>query len=207
MRIGLTGGIAAGKSLVSSTLMELGAEVLDADAISREVVQPGTPGLKSIIDEFGSGIVNADGTLNRAALGSIVFGSPVLLERLNGILHPAIKEEMLCRAMYIEQKRPGSMVVFDVPLLIECGWQNVADEVWLVTAPLEERLRRIALRDGLLREQAIKRIQAQMPDEEKAKYADVIINNSGSMDELRELVAGLYAARKHGKKEEKTHKQ
>lgn len=207
MRIGLTGGIAAGKSLVSSTLMELGAEVLDADAISREVVQPGTPGLKSIIDEFGSGVVNADGTLNRAALGSIVFGSPALLERLNGILHPAIKEEMLCRARYIEQERPGGMVVFDVPLLIECGWQDVADEVWLVTAPLEERLRRIALRDGLGREQAIKRIQAQMPDEEKAKYADVIINNSGSMDELRELVAGLYAARKHGKKEEKTHKQ
>lgn len=207
MRIGLTGGIAAGKSLVSSTLMELGAEVLDADAISREVVQPGTPGLKSIIDEFGSGVVNADGTLNRAALGSIVFGSPALLERLNDILHPAIKEEMLCRARYIEQERPRGMVVFDVPLLIECGWQDVADEVWLVTAPLEERLRRIALRDGLGREQAIKRIQAQMPDEEKAKYADVIINNSGSMDELRELVAGLYAARKHGKKEEKTHKQ
>lgn len=204
MRIGLTGGIAAGKSLVSDTLAELGAWILDADAISREVVEPGTAGLKAVAEEFGEGVLHPDGSLNRAALGAEVFADEKKRERLNAILHPIIKAEMLSRGEEIERQHPGDMIVFDVPLLIESGWQDVAEEVWLVTAPLEQRIKRIALRDGLDREQAVQRIASQMPDEEKAKYANIIINNGGSIQELRRLVEKLYAERKYGKKEEKT---
>lgn len=204
MRIGLTGGIAAGKSLVSDMLAQLGAWILDADAISREVVEPGTAGLKAVAEEFGEGILHPDGSLNRAALGAEVFADEKKRERLNSILHPIIKAEMLSRGEEIEWQHPDDMIVFDVPLLIESGWQDVAEEVWLVTAPLEQRIKRIALRDGLDREQAVQRIASQMPDEEKAKYANIIINNGGSIQELRRLVEKLYAERKHGKKEEKT---
>ncbi|MBQ3131301.1 MAG: dephospho-CoA kinase [Clostridia bacterium] len=204
MRIGLTGGIAAGKSLVSGMLVSLGAWILDADAISREVVEPGTEGLKAVAAEFGGGIINSDGTLNRRALAEEVFGDAEKLERLNDILHPLIKAEMLRRAELIEETHPEDIVVFDVPLLIESGWQDVAEEVWLVSAPIEERIRRIALRDGLSEEQAMERINAQMTDEQKAKYADVIIDNGGSIQELEKKVTKLYAERKYGKKEEKT---
>lgn len=207
MRIGLTGGIAAGKSMVSGLLAELGAWILDADAISREVVEPGTEGLKAIAAEFGEKVIMPDGTLDRRALGAEVFGDPQKLERLNGILHPIIKAEMLKRAAEIEEQHPKDIVIFDVPLLIESGWQDVADEVWLVSAPIEQRIRRIAMRDGLDEKQAMERISAQMTDEQKAKYADVIINNGGSIQELEERVTKLYAERKYGKKEEKAQEQ
>ena len=207
MRIGLTGGIAAGKSMVSEFLAELGAWILDADAISREVVEPGTEGLKAIAAEFGEKVIMPDGSLDRKALGAEVFGDPQKLERLNGILHPIIKAEMLRRAAEIEERHPEDIVIFDVPLLIESGWQDVADEVWLVSAPIEQRIRRIAMRDGLDEKQAMERISAQMTDEQKAKYADVIINNGGSIQELEERVTKLYAERKYGKKEEKAQEQ
>ena len=207
MRIGLTGGIAAGKSMVSGLLAELGAWILDADAISREVVEPGTEGLKAVAAEFGEKVLLPDGTLDRRALGAEVFGDPQKLERLNGILHPIIKAEMLRRAAEIEEQYPEDIVIFDVPLLIESGWQDVADEVWLVSAPVEQRIRRIAMRDGLDEKQTMERISAQMTDEQKAKYADVIINNGGSIQELEERVTKLYAERKYGKKEEKAQEQ
>ena len=207
MRIGLTGGIAAGKSMVSGLLAELGAWILDADAISREVVEPGTEGLKAVAAEFGEKVLLPDGTLDRRALGAEVFGDPQKLERLNGILHPIIKAEMLCRAAEIEEQHPKDIVIFDVPLLIKSGWQDVADEVWLVSAPVEQRIRRIAMRDGLDEKQTMERISAQMTDEQKAKYADVIINNGGSIQELEERVTKLYAERKYGKKEEKAQEQ
>ena len=207
MRIGLTGGIAAGKSMVSRILDELGAWILDADAISREVVEPGTEGLKAVAAEFGEKVLLPDGSLDRRALGAEVFGDPQKLERLNGILHPIIKAEMLRRAAAIEENHPEDIVIFDVPLLIESGWQDAADEVWLVSAPIDERIRRIAMRDGLDEKQAMERISAQMTDEQKAKYADVIINNGGSIQELEERVTKLYAERKYGKKEEKAQEQ
>lgn len=207
MRIGLTGGIAAGKSLVSSTLAFLGAWILDADKISREVVEPGTEGLSEIVREFGDQILQQDGTLNRAALGDAVFGDKEKLGKLNAILHPLIKKEMLRRAERIQSEKREDVIVFDVPLLIEAGWQDMVDEVWLVTAPIEERIRRIVQRDGLSEQQAMQRIEAQMSEEEKAKYADVIINNSGSKAELTEQIGELYTQRKHGEKEEKTQEQ
>lgn len=207
MRIGLTGGIAAGKSSVSEILASLGAWILDADAVSREMVEPGSAGLEGIVREFGERILKADGTLDRAALGAEVFSDDARRGRLNGILHPIIKSEMLNRAGRIESEYPDAIVIMDVPLLIESGWQDMADEVWLVTAPLEERIRRIALRDGLDRRQAERRIAAQMPDGEKVKYADIIINNDGNMDELKAIVSDLYAERKYGKKEKKTQEQ
>ena len=207
MRIGLTGGIAAGKSMVSGILAELGAWILDADAISREVVEPGTDGLKAVAAEFGEKVIMPDGTLDRKALGAEVFGDPQKLELLNGILHPIIKAEMLRRAAAIEEKHPEDIVIFDVPLLIESGWQDATDEVWLVSAPIDERIRRIAMRDGLDEKQAMERISAQMTDEQKAQYADVIIDNGGSLQDLEERVTKLYAERKYGKKEEKAQEQ
>lgn len=203
MRIGLTGGIAAGKSEVSRMLGKLGAYILDADEISREVVAVGQD-LLLIISEAFEGVIAEDGSLDRRALGEQVFSAPEKLELLNSILHPAIRRTMAERAAERESLYPNDIIVLDVPLLIECGWQDMADEVWLVTASEGMRIKRIMLRDGLSAVQAQSRLDSQMKDEEKAKYANVIIDNSGTLEELEEKVTVLYraAASKDGKKKE-----
>ena len=172
MRIGLTGGIASGKTMVSSRLAELGAAVLDADVFSRTAVEKGSEAARL---------------------------------RLNGILHPAIREGML-RAAEAAEKSGFRVIVFDVPLLIECGWQEIADEVWLVTAPMEERVRRIMARDGLSEAAAKQRIASQMSDDEKKPFADVIIDNSGDIERLYEMTDRLYrqALEKDGSNQRQT---
>lgn len=204
MRIGLTGGIAAGKSEVSRMLRRLGAYILDADEISREVVEVGQSSLVQIAEAF-DGVIAEDGSLDRQALGEQVFTDPEKLELLNSILHPAIRRTMAERAAEWESLYPNDIIVLDVPLLIECGWQDMADEVWLVTASEGTRIKRIMLRDGLSAVQAQARLDSQMKDEEKAKFAQVIIDNSGTLEELEEKVTALYraAANRDGKKEEK----
>lgn len=203
MRIGLTGGIAAGKSEVSRILESLGAYILDADKISREVVEVGQSALDKIAEAF-EGVIAEDGSLDRKALGNVVFCDPDKLELLNSILHPAIRRTMAERAAEWEMLHPEDMIVLDVPLLIECGWQDMADEVWLVTASEGTRIKRIMLRDGLTAVQAQARLDAQMKDSEKAKFAHVIIDNSGTLEELENRVIALYreAINKNGKKEE-----
>ena len=190
MRIGLTGGIASGKTMVSSRLAELGAAVLDADAFARIAVEKGSEGLKEIVKAFGGGMLDSDGCLDRRKLGAAVFGNETARLRLNGILHPAIRAGMLRAAEAAE----------------ECGWQEIADEVWLVTAPMEERVRRIMARDGLSEAAAKQRIASQMSDDEKKPFADVIIDNSGDIERLYEMTDRLYrqALEKDGSNQRQT---
>ena len=179
MRIGLTGGIASGKTTVSRRLAELGAAVLDADAFSRTAVVKGSEGLKEIVKAFGGGMLDSDGCLDRRKLGAAVFGDEAARLRLNGILHPAVRAGMLRAA---------------------------EAEVWLVTAPMEERVRRIMARDGLNEAAAKQRIASQMSDDEKKPFADVIIDNSGDIERLYETTDRLYrqALEKDGSNQRQT---
>ncbi len=194
IKVGLTGGIASGKSAVSEILRELGAYVLDADQIARKATEPGTPGLTAIVRQFGQEVLKADGSLNRKALGEIVFADAKKRKMLEEILHPQVLAELLDRAREIGRENPKAIVVFDVPLLIESGMQGIADMVWLVTAPEKTRIERIMRRDGVDRGEALLRIRAQMPQEEKIAYADVIIDNSRSKEVLYQTVSEKFEA-------------
>ncbi len=188
-RIGLTGSIAAGKSTVSKRLQELGAYVIDADAVSRELSEKGSPVLHEIQSAFGDGVIAPDGALDRALLSRIVFADEAQRKKLEAILHPAIKRRM--REM--EDAQAGAeRVVYDVPLLFESGMDAQMDEIWVVDAPRETRIRRLEERNGLDREQAERRIRAQMPDEEKRRRADVLIENDGTIEELIRKVDDLW---------------
>ena len=150
-------------------------------------------------------MLDSDGCLDRRKLGAAVFGDEAARLRLNGILHPAIRAGML-RAAEAAEESGFRVIVFDVPLLIECGWQEIADEVWLVTAPMEERVRRIMTRDGLSEAAAKQRIASQMSDDEKKPFADVIIDNSGDIERLYEMTDRLYrqALEKDGSNQRQT---
>lgn len=192
--IGLTGGIATGKSTVSAILRELGLEVIDADAVARELVTPGSDCLRALVDEFGREILNPDGTLNRKKLGRMVFADPKKLERLNEITHPAIVNEIKRRMEIIKGRSQGppQAAVIDAPLLFEVGLDEIVDEVWVVTLDEEEQLKRLVERDGLTRAEAEARLRAQMPLSEKIKRADIVIDNSGSLESVMEKVKGLW---------------
>jgi len=189
--IGLTGGIASGKTSVATMLERLGAPVVDADLLAREVVEPGQPALAAIRDAFGPGVVNPDGTLNRAALGEVVFTDPVARRTLEGITHPAIRA--LADAKLATLREAGAQVVFYVaPLLIEVGLAARMDQVWVVYLDRERQLERLMARDGLGREAAQQRIDSQMPMEEKRRLADLVIDNSGSREELTRQVERIW---------------
>jgi dephospho-CoA kinase len=188
IQIGLTGGIGSGKSTVTGRLSELGAIVIDADAIAREVVEPGTPGLLQVVVRFGDEILAADGTLNRAKLGSIVFADPEALADLNAIVHPLVgarTAELMTRAA------DDDVVVYDVPLLVENKLQDGFDAVLVVEAPLEARLKRLVGR-GLAEDDARSRIAAQATDEQRREVATVVLDNAGSVAELLEQVDDAY---------------
>lgn len=182
-RIGLTGGIAAGKSTVSAWLKRAGHAVIDADQVARDVVEPGTPGYKAVIKAFGTTIVNDDQTLNRAALGAIVFNDEVKRKLLNSLLHDLIKKRIEELALAFEAQGV-SIIVYDIPLLIETGWHMSMDEVWLVESSEETQLERLMARNGYSKEEALARIKSQMPTKEKRTYSDVIIHNDGDLASL-----------------------
>ena len=189
MRIGLTGSIGAGKSTVSAILRELGAPVIDADAISRELTAGDMELLAEIRDAFGAELFYVDGRLNRKAMAERVFSDANERKKLEDILHPRIMARIL------EQEtayRNEKAVVFDVPLLYETGIDRRMDAVWVVDAPMECRIRRLADRDNMDRMDAKKRIDAQLSDEEKRKRADVLIENNGELLELRRKVESLW---------------
>ena len=180
--IGLTGGIASGKSTVSARLKELGAEVFDADLISREVIASPEV-LEKIRAAFGDGVFGGGGNISRKALADAVFASDENAKTLDDIMHPAIAAELRRRALAAEEN--GCPLVFvDAALLIESGFYKLCDEVWLVTASYETRVKRIMERDGLTREEAAARIARQMPEEEKRRYANTVIVNDGEISEL-----------------------
>jgi len=189
--IGLTGGIASGKTSVAAFLEQLGAAVVDADLLAREVVEPGEPALQSIVAAFGNAVLNLDGTLNRAALGEIVFSDPAARRTLEAITHPAIRaraDQKLARF-----REAGVTTAFYVaPLLIEAGNAARVDEIWVVYLDRESQLVRLMARDSLGREAALRRIASQMPMEEKKKQGKVVIDNRGSREELEAQVVRLW---------------
>ena len=190
-RVGLTGGVASGKSTVAALLTELGAVVVDADQLAREVVEPGTPGLEAVVGEFGDTVLTHDGRLDRPALGAVVFGDEAARRRLEGILHPLIRE----RAAQIEAAaRPGALVVHDIPLLVETGQAADFDAVLVVDVPVETQVERMVRERGWTDEDARARIAAQADREERRAVATHVIDNTGTRDDLRDRVTEVVAA-------------
>lgn len=192
MIIGLTGTIGSGKSTVSARLAKLGALVLDADTISREAVKKGADGLNKIAEVFGKEVIDANGELDRKALAGIVFSDESKRLILNGIIHPQVLKALKERTHGEKALNPNRMIVWDVPLLIEVGWVEYVDSVWLVTAPEQTRINRITARDGCTIKQAQSRICAQMSEEGKARFSNEIIDNGGSLEQLYQRVDALY---------------
>ncbi len=183
MNIGLTGGIATGKSTVAKLLTERGAILIDLDKIAREVVEPGQPALRAIAERFGQAVLRPDGSLDRKKLGSIVFSDSAERKALEEITHPAIRAVMKERMSRSETEEPDRLVVVDVPLLYESKLESYFDRVMVVYLPREKQLSRLIERDGLSREEAEKRLAAQMDIEEKKVRADVLIDNGGTPEE------------------------
>ncbi len=192
MIVGLTGGIASGKDTVAAFLKELGARIIDADEISREIVKPGLPAWEELVEEFGSEILSSDNTIDRSKLGSIVFNEPAHLQRLNGITHPKIVAEEKKRIQQIQNSNPQAMIVVNAALLIESGNYKNMDKVIVVYANEKVQIERAAKRDQLSLSDIQKRINAQIPLNEKSKYADFLIDNNGTFKNTKEQVEKVF---------------
>ncbi|MFJ5231765.1 dephospho-CoA kinase [Kitasatospora sp. NPDC088391] len=189
LRIGLTGGIGAGKSEVSRQLAAHGAVIVDSDLIAREVVAPGTPGLAAVAAEFGPEVLLPDGALDRPALGRIVFADPARLAKLNAIVHPLVR----ARSAELESAAgPDAIVVHDVPLLAENGLAPLYDLVVVIDVPDEERLRRLVALRGMPEDEARARMAAQATREDRLAVADLVLDNSGDLDRLTDRVDELW---------------
>jgi dephospho-CoA kinase len=189
LRVGLTGGIGAGKSEVSARLAAQGAAVIDADAVAREVVKPGTEGLAEVVEAFGPEVLLPDGTLDRPRLGDIVFADSELRSKLNAIVHPRVGARM---AELERAAGPGAIVVLDVPLIAESGRTDAYDLVVVVDAPPRVQVDRLVRRRGMTREQARARMEAQASREQRLAIADIVVDNSGSLGELDRQVGDLW---------------
>jgi dephospho-CoA kinase len=190
--IGLTGNIASGKTEVANIFKELGAKVIDADKIAREVVEPGEIAWKEIIEEFGNNILNTDGSINRKKLGEIVFNDDTKREQLNRITHPRIMTK-LKELIDKYKKENGNLVIVEAALIVEKGGLlNLLDELIVVVTDEETQVERIMKRDGLRRDEALSRIKSQMPISEKTKQATHVIDNSGSLGESRKQVEEVW---------------
>jgi dephospho-CoA kinase len=192
LKVGLTGSIAVGKSFVLNILRELGARTIDADAIARECVAPGTPGLIAVVEEFGRDILKSDGSLDRAQLGAIVFADEAKRQKLNSILHPFIiaRQDEIMREW--ERETPDAIAVVDAALMIESGGYKRFDKLIVVHCRPEDQLARLMKRDDLLHEEAERRIRAQMPQEEKMSYADFLIDTSGGFESTRRQIEAVW---------------
>ncbi|TCZ75287.1 dephospho-CoA kinase [Paenibacillus albiflavus] len=182
MFLGLTGGIACGKSTVANMLKARGAILIDADVIAREVVEPGQPGLLQLVQHFGREIILPDGRLDRKALGGIVFGDEAKRKELNNILHPSIRKEIRNRMEKYAISDPDKLIVVDIPLLYESGYDSMFEQIMVVYVPREIQLKRLIHRDGFTQAEAEARLNTQVPIEDKKNLADVLIDNSGSLD-------------------------
>ncbi|MDA8429021.1 MAG: dephospho-CoA kinase [Geobacteraceae bacterium] len=190
--IGLTGGIASGKTSVARFFQGRGAVVIDADQLARSAVQPGSRGLERVVAAFGADILTPDGQLDRKRLGALVFSDTDKRARLEGIVHPEIKR--LAEDRIRQAADHGEKLVFYVaPLLIEAGITDRVDEVWVVTVQPEVQLERLMRRDGIARDEALRVIASQMPLAEKATYGKIVIDNSGTPQETASLLAEIWA--------------
>lgn len=194
LTIGLTGGIGSGKSTVSKMLAELGAPVLDADKVAQSTYAPGASAYEAVIAAFGQGIVAADGTIDRTRLGPIVFADPAQLKRLTDIVWPRTLERM--RELTAEMRARGEKlpIVIEAAILIEANWIPMFDEIWLVTASRDRVIARVERDRGMKPEQTEARIKAQLPDQERQRYAKLVIRNEGTIDDLRAEVKRVWEA-------------
>lgn len=206
--IGLTGGIASGKSTISDYLRQQGAIIIDADVLAREMVRRGEPAWQDIVKHFGKEVLREDGEIDRVRLGQRVFSDQGAREVLNRITHPRVIEKTREMIAQIERVRPEAVVVVDAPLLIEAGMTSLVDELWVVAVDEETQLQRLMERDGLDRGAAQQRIASQMPLREKVKRADRVIDNQGPLAETLARVEEYWkkaceAARRQCKSEER----
>jgi dephospho-CoA kinase len=191
--IGLTGGIGSGKSTVAAMLAGLGAHVIDSDRIGHEVYRPGTEGFARVVEAFGPRIVAADGTIDRHALGAIVFVDPAQLARLNAIVHPLIGEEVrrrIAAALDAGDRRP---IFIEAAAMLEAGWRFF-DAIWVVSASPETAIARVTASRGITREDVERRLAAQMPEAQRRALAQVVIENDGTLDDLRTQVEAAWRA-------------
>jgi len=193
--IGITGGIGSGKSAATRVLGELGAVVIDADRVGHEVYQPGSVGWERVVAEFGPQVVAADGTIDRQRLGAIVFSDPAQLARLNAIVHPLIRDAVAARIGAEQGAGRAPAIVVEAALLVEARWNTLVDEVWVIIAPQALVEQRLATQRGLAPAAVAARIRAQLGDTERAAQAHVVIENSGSLDQLRERLTAVWRDR------------
>ncbi|MBI2400544.1 MAG: dephospho-CoA kinase [Deltaproteobacteria bacterium] len=191
MIVGLTGGIATGKSLVAGELKKLGAHIIDADKIAREIVEPGKPAYNDIVKEFGAAVLKPDAAIDRKALAKTVFCDPVALDKLNNITHPRIRERIREEAGRLSAQG-DKLIVLDIALLIEMGVRYEVEKIIVVYSDAEQQLERLMKRDNLTRDEALKRLSCQMDIKEKLKYADYVIDNSGQLDKTIEQTRSLF---------------
>lgn len=192
LKVGLTGSIAVGKSFVCDIFRELGAFVLDADKTAREVVEPNTKGLKTIVENFGAEILQSNGELDRVKMGAIVFADERKRQLLNSIVHPLVIEKQNGWLRTRESENPNAICIIDAALMIESGGYNRFDKMIVVWCEPAIQLQRLMLRNNLTAEDAAKRINAQMPQEEKKRYADFLIDTSKDFEATREQTIGIF---------------
>jgi dephospho-CoA kinase len=192
--IGLTGGIATGKSTASAIFRALGCVIIDADLLARDVVEPGQPALADIARDFGPGVLQADGRLDRQALGAVVFDDPAKRRRLEVITHPRIRERLAHRLDTLAAERFDGLVIFDAAVIVESGNWKAMDRLVVVVADEAIQIARLQARDGIGREEALRRIRSQMPLSEKVKLAHYVIDNSGDRGATEAQVRRVHAA-------------
>ena len=193
-KIGLTGGIASGKSTVLTYFKDKGIPYIDADIVAREVVEPGTKGLEAIVDVFGSNVLHDDGTLNREALGAIVFHNEEKRRQLNDCLKEHIRNRIMELTAHYESNRTA-VLIYDIPLLIEGEWYTMMDEVWLVNVNELTQIERLMSRNGFSKEDALARIKSQMRLDDKRSFADLIIDNNGTPQALTAQLDTIWSER------------
>lgn len=190
--VGLTGGVATGKSTVAKMFKQCGAVVIDADELAHEVVKPGKPAWREIVGLFGKAVLNQDRSLNRQALGSIVFRNPKKRRQLEHIIHPRVAREQARLTKQAARTDPTAVVIYDVPLLFEAGIDKRVDKTLVVTADRETQLARLKKRNGLSRVEAIRRIRSQMPLSKKVRLADIVIDGTLSRQNAMKAVRGIF---------------
>jgi dephospho-CoA kinase len=190
--IGLTGGIASGKSTVSAIMKNAGAVIIDADRIARDVVKKGTPVYHKIVKAFGNKILLPGGEINRSVLGDIIFNDPRKKQLLNRMVHPQVKKETDRQLKQIEKTNPNSLVILDIPLLIEAEMHKDLAEVIVVYAPEHNQVRRLMERDGLAEADALARVRSQIPIEKKKDLATIVIDNSATMENTRRQTLEIF---------------
>jgi dephospho-CoA kinase len=191
--IGLTGGIGSGKSTVAALLEELGARVIHADTVGHEIYRPDTEGWRRVTTSFGKGILAPDRTIDRKKLGALVFGDPEALKRLNAIVHPLMFAEIQRRIQSSRAAGWSRPIVVEAAVLIEANWLPLVDEVWLVVATRQAVIERVGGQRRLSAQEVAARVDAQLGDAERRRFAHVIIENTGSLDDLRQAVVALWA--------------